>query len=210
MTIPLIAFTGSAGSGKDLAANHIVTMFKVPVYALATPVKSLSHVFTGDIYSRSDKESYRIYQMDYEKYMLLKFMYSSLKLYKYASFESFYEYMCSMLCIDIHHGCTFYTSPRVLYQIIGTHWGRSLDSNIWINMTPKNHIISDIRFDNEAKHFKNLGYIIIKIDRDVDPLYHESEKGINKKYIDYTIYNNGSIHELTTVLSDIVITLKLL
>jgi len=77
-------------------------------------------------------------------------------------------------------------------------------------MAPKNHIISDIRFDNEAKHFKNLGYIIIKIDRDVDPLYHESEKGINKKYIDYTIYNNGSIHELTTVLSDIVITLKLL
>lgn len=206
MTVPLIAFTGCAGSGKDLAAHHICTMFKMPVYALANPVKKLSHIFTGDVYSRSDKESIKNYRMTCEKLVMLNYTYMSLQLHKYTSFESFYEYMHSSLCIELN--TDFYASPRLLYQIIGTHWGRSLNPDIWINMAPKNHIISDIRFNNEAEHFKDLGYIIIKMDRNTESIDHESEKGIDKKYIDYTIYNNGSIHELTIVLNDIIMTLK--
>ena len=60
-------------------------------------------------------------------------------------------------------------------------------------------VISDIRFDNEAKFVCNeLGAILIRIDRHSDPFRsdtrkHSSEAGISYKEPDFVITNNGHI-----------------
>jgi len=96
---------------------------------------------------------------------------------------------------------------RKLLQLIGTEVGRGYNSNIWVEKMEKilkniNYsnvivIIDDLRFDNEAELIKKWNGIIIKIKR---PEYngdgHASEKGISNKYIDYIIYNDGTIEQL--------------
>jgi hypothetical protein len=96
-------------------------------------------------------------------------------------------------------------SYRKLTQTIGTEWGRHMiDDNIWVNMLEVNTeyvdkvVISDVRFDNEAKWIKNNGGIIIKVSRPglqhVDN--HVSEKGVDESYIDHFITNEGTVDDL--------------
>lgn len=98
------------------------------------------------------------------------------------------------------------TSYRKLAQTLGTEWGRKLiDDNIWINMLAANTeyvdkiVISDVRFENEAKWVKKNGGIIIKVTRPVLKSAtdnHPSEQGIDESFIDHHITNNGSIEDL--------------
>lgn len=106
---------------------------------------------------------------------------------------------------------------RRLLQFLGTDWGRSIDENLWVNIWrvearmhtfkyARNVVLcDDCRFDNEAEQVKALGGTIINVVADAEirskraPLVnteHASEAGINEKYIDMTIYNNGSMREL--------------
>lgn len=77
-------------------------------------------------------------------------------------------------------------------------------------------VITDVRYDSEAKLIKELGGEIIKIERRLsDPkgqkkLFtstthtdHSSEQGISQKYITYTVENNGTIEDLTEKISKI-------
>ena len=104
-------------------------------------------------------------------------------------------------------------SYRKLTQTLGTEWGRQLiDDNIWVNMLEanteyvENVVISDVRFDNEAKWIKDNGGIIIKVTRpgltdNADA--HVSENGINESYIDHHIINNSTVEKLYLKLDDI-------
>lgn len=93
-------------------------------------------------------------------------------------------------------------SPRQLLQQVGDKM-RSIDQDVFlknmrkkIKQTPKNTtiIISDVRFDNEAKFVRSLGGVIIIVERNNIHKNdkHITEQGINPKYSDYTIYNNLS------------------
>ena len=115
------------------------------------------------------------------------------------------------------------TKGRKLLQLIGTDVGREYNPNIWVEkmeINLKNEIyleecknqdydtivvIDDARFDNEAELIKKWNSIIIEIIR---PGYngdnHKSEQGINKKYIDYTIDNAGSLDELKNKIITII------
>jgi len=108
------------------------------------------------------------------------------------------------------------TSYRHLAQTLGTEWGRNLiNENIWINVLhhkinsyekTKNFIISDVRFNNEAKFIKNNGGIIIQVIRDTGIIdKHISEKGINDEYIDYLLYNNSTISHLHELIDQLPI-----
>ena len=55
----------------------------------------------------------------------------------------------------------------------------------------QNIVCTDVRFDNEAEALHNAGFLTIKRQgdtslNDVDR-QHESERGIDEKYIDYTL-----------------------
>ena len=95
-------------------------------------------------------------------------------------------------------------SPRKAYQVFGTEFGRHLNPDIWINMARAQYrmigklIITDVRFDNEAKWIQSEGGIVIEVVRDSIKAVegHSSETGVNREYIDYTIENNGSLNDL--------------
>lgn len=96
---------------------------------------------------------------------------------------------------------------RDLMQYFGTELCRQqLDNNIWINCVMSKAkdivnnygycIIPDVRFINEASAITN-SYLyggLIKVNRDVEQISHESEK-INFN-CDYEIDNNGNIEHL--------------
>jgi hypothetical protein len=91
----------------------------------------------------------------------------------------------------------------------------SLDKYFTVGGGESNTIITcdDVRFDNEAEAVKSLGGIIIqltsnKTDQRINTTNgisgHASEKGVDKKYIDYTIENNGTMEELRDKLLHVI------
>ena len=100
-------------------------------------------------------------------------------------------------------------SPRQMMQTLGTDWGRGMvNDDLWITIAKHQIdfiagsvdkvaliVIPDIRFDNEAK----LCDYIIKVERRNQRFFvedHASEKGVSKKYIGYTLQNDGTRHDL--------------
>lgn len=96
-------------------------------------------------------------------------------------------------------------SPRVLYQTLGTEWGRThIGEDLWFDVlthslsrryTPAEIvIIPDIRFDNEAARVDMLFQINRKDCEKV--VEHDSEAGVDKKYVTHFIRNNDDLTAL--------------
>jgi hypothetical protein len=96
-------------------------------------------------------------------------------------------------------------TPRHMMQTIGTEWGRNcVHPNLWVlawqHLLPKNRdvVVDDVRFQNEAKIIRDLGGILIQIDRPgTGPLAaHASEQqGIKG---DIIIQNDRGLDDLYT------------
>lgn len=123
-------------------------------------------------------------------------------------------------------GCT----PRTAMQYVGTELFRDhlnnimpgLEKNIFIHhfelwyqdeikKNPQlNVVVTDVRFDNEAKFIRDLGGIVVKLERKTDPIkedLHSSEIEINKiRSYNYLIKNNGSINSLYRNINEIILT----
>lgn len=93
-------------------------------------------------------------------------------------------------------------SRRVLLQTLGTEWGRMLDQDFWLKILEARIkasrfdvvMVTDVRFDNEAKLITDNGGFIINIER---PGFgaqdeHRSEKGIDPKYVSLTIVSDDT------------------
>lgn len=109
-------------------------------------------------------------------------------------------------------------SPRYLMQTLGTEWGRNcVDLDVWLKIAQRDidylsklaqagnaHIdgivISDIRFEGEAKWLREQGGIIWHINRPDNPLSIESDHASNKllepQHGDQFLTNNCDIDEL--------------
>lgn len=119
---------------------------------------------------------------------------------------------------DVYQRPSNFVKDRKLLQLLGTEWGRNtISDTLWVDIWKRevryiieNHpqylvVCDDLRFDNEAEVVKELGGKIIQINTD-DPTRsnrvdtsqasHKSEQGIDKKYVDYTLVNNGTLEEL--------------
>ena len=103
-------------------------------------------------------------------------------------------------------------SPREAMQHFGS-WAREfLGEDVFVNsLRSRLHgeaynylIISDVRYDNEARWIKSEDGIILKVVRPGIPSVaaHESEHGILLDFIDRTVYNDGSIEQLYRRLDD--------
>lgn len=175
----LIGLTGTAGCGKDTVAEFLRDVYAFRTVSLADPIRrgvcemfGLSHEYMTD---RVLKEQ------------------------------------------PIHHLCN--KSPRQLMQTLGTEWGRNyICTHIWLNIAqrkidmdrklyernnsfPEGIVVSDIRFDGEAKWLKDQGGEIWFINRPDNPYAltdndHESEAGVSLEYIDKTIINDSDVDEL--------------
>lgn len=83
---------------------------------------------------------------------------------------------------------------RDLYQIVGTDIARKINPDIFVYKLfrsldrSKSHIITDVRFPNEAEAIRNHGGIIIKKESSKIPEnLHESESYVDSIEADYTI-----------------------
>lgn len=97
-------------------------------------------------------------------------------------------------------------SLRRLMQTLGTEWGRELiNPDLWVILAKQvladngpGMLISDVRFENEAKWIRSVGGRIIHIRR-FDRLVvegHVSEAGIPALPEDILIHNNGTLEQL--------------
>lgn len=99
---------------------------------------------------------------------------------------------------------------RDLMQTLGTEWGRDkVHADIWVELlaeryaksATRNLMITDVRFDNEAKWINNQGGKVFLISRPVGTNLdkHRSEKGVDDKYISGVIFNDHSLEVFQNV-----------
>lgn len=110
----------------------------------------------------------------------------------------------------------FNKTYRYMLQTLGTEWARNMiDTDIFTKLAYDRIkdidkvVISDIRFDNEAKFIKDLGGHIIQLYRyNSVQSHHSSELGISKSLIDFKLNNNGTKHNLYTNIDSIISTIE--
>jgi hypothetical protein len=147
-----------------------------------------------------------------------------IKLIKFAApLYDMQEYIYRRIAPVYTRGEDF-IKDRKLLQYLGFEWGRqTIGETVWVdlwksevlrvlNRGPKYlPVCDDVRFDNEAEAVKSLGGFVIQVtsSKTQDRIKmvgagHPSESGINKKYIDYIITNDGTIKELRDSLTDVL------
>lgn len=197
--------SGFARSGKDTVAKHLVKHLGLSTYALAQPIKDIMCALFGwgeDHRDGSYKEIEMLYSISPETLDAAGMLYNEYGLDAYEPFHDCWEKLVTLFSIDICVNDLGYTviSPRRAFQLFGTEWGRTINDSIWLEIAPKQDtIITDVRFDNEAKYFKKLGAEIISVERPgFRPVNngHASENGVSSKYIDYVIRNDKGLAEL--------------
>lgn len=103
-------------------------------------------------------------------------------------------------------------SPRHLLQTLGTEWGRNcINPDLWLLVARQKilHadsdyiVFDDVRFENEAAMIRDLGGLIIHIDRgELLSDFHASEAGIDDHEADAFVDND---HSLVDFLLDVQI-----
>lgn len=107
-------------------------------------------------------------------------------------------------------------TPRVMMQTLGTEWGRSLLPALWLRvwqheLDDRAHCVCvpDVRFDNEADLIRELGGVIIHIQRKptADMLAvpaHASEAGITRMKGDIIFRNDRGIEKMAQLAASIL------
>lgn len=114
-------------------------------------------------------------------------------------------------------------SPRKLAQTLGTEWGRNtLGENFWVDLAMMKAdalisqglavVITDVRFNNEARAIQERGGRVIGIYRPSlekqSVRAHISEAGLDEDLIDAVLLNDGTISELPGKIDQVIQELK--
>lgn len=179
----LIGISGKIGSGKDTAAEIIqhltnpmgLDMFPYEVKKFAGKLKIIASILTGiPVEKFEDQEFKKQYLGEDWNYQIDKF-----------------NPIQKM-------------TVRELLQKLGTDALREgLHNNVWVNALladyneNSNWLVTDTRFPNEAEAIKNLGGVVLRIERSTCQLgTHPSETALDNYTFDYVIHNNGSKEDL--------------
>lgn len=149
----LIGLTGHKGSGKDTAAAALMPLGYTNL-KFATPLKEMTRALFRSLGIPLEQID-RMVEGDMKE--------------------------CRSVRLPGH-------TPRYVMQTLGTEWGRDcMGEDFWVNVAraraayhPGRRLFSDVRFRNEAQMIRDLGGVIIKIERpglDID-LSHPSEQEI--------------------------------
>lgn len=165
----IIGFAGRKTSGKTTAAGALVEMGCHP-YSFAQPLKNMADVLLVALGLDGDElaEAYDAKE-------------------------------------QIIHPCE--VSMRHLLQTLGTEWGRQqIHPDLWVmcaqayfeRFSGFDHVIDDVRFENEAALIRKMGGVIIHVTRPgLDGGdRHASEQGIAFVGGDILIDNDGDVEDL--------------
>lgn len=207
----IIGITGLIGSGKDTAANYLITHHKFKKESFASSLKDAISVIFG--WDRELLEGQTKYSREWR--------------------EQVDEWWSERLGMEI--------TPRKILQYWGTEVCRNkFHDDIWIaslenklRKTKDDIVISDVRFPNEIKAIHNAGGITVRIQRGDNPEWYQAAADYNKgpngnpnwavskakldklkihaseyssighKY-DYYVENNGTIDDLHSKLESII------
>lgn len=179
----LIGLHGPARSGKDTAARYLAAQYQLLVYAFALPLKTALQLMFNLTAEQLD---------------------GALK-------EQ------PLLWLG--------KSPRELMQTLGTEWGRDkVHRELWLLLAEQNlanlaqtqewhagFVISDVRFENEARWLRERGGVVVHLRRPdataVNP--HVSESGIEVHDHDLMLHNDGDLQHLHAQLDHLITTLRL-
>ena len=102
-------------------------------------------------------------------------------------------------------------TPRIMMQTLGTEWGRTLMSDLWLRVW-KHELdtgaavvtVPDVRFENEADLIRGLGGVVVHIQRKptADMLAvpaHASEAGIKRNKSDIIFRNDRGIEKMAAL-----------
>lgn len=105
-------------------------------------------------------------------------------------------------------------TPRKLMQTLGTEWGRSIDGDIWVKAAmrqmgtdPSPVIFTDVRFENEARAIVESGGRVYRVIRSCNPVTvpsHASEQGIDGQWITASIFNDGTLAQLSAAVDEAI------
>lgn len=199
-----IGLVGLIGAGKDTFAEYLVkhldgyeiTRFALPLKLLTCRIFGMT---LAEVEDRVLKEQDRPFNADHAIDEVFKFLQSKLKFtdkeMDLAS-ERYFEYFANIRSI----------SPRLFQQWFGTEVVRYVRPNAWRDLTVNkkgNHIITDVRFSNEAAAMDML--IGIKRETNPERPEHASEhfaydllygSGVEGIRLQATILNNYTLEAL--------------
>lgn len=103
-------------------------------------------------------------------------------------------------------------TPRHALQTLGTEWGRAMHPDVWVDYLlcattysgqgRDNFVVTDVRFENEAKILKAHGARIVRVVRAGQPQLtgaagaHPSEAGIPDELVDLRVINDSTLDVL--------------
>lgn len=170
----LIGLTGRARSGKDTVGQMLKEEFKAALFSFAQPIRDGLAAMVPGL-------GYDHFHGDKKEKVL----------YPYGK------------------------SPRQMMQYLGTEWGRNLiNENMWLLIAQakidevreqfRHVVITDVRFENEAKFIRDQGGVIWHIERADAPQInaHASENGVAFMHGDVLISNNHGLDDLFDTVCD--------
>lgn len=214
-----IGLCGDAGAGKDTVANIMVEYFEgsATKYSFAEPVYKLAAAILGTtvagLEDRKTKEVTQSWQVTQRCLVNARDYFNSINLDHYKDFpEAWHEFVIHLESYMQPYSSlyekedTIFTlsiSPRKMLELVGTELGREiLQQDVWIDRIVRDvalnkvrvAIISDVRFENEAKFIQEKEGELIKIASPNNPYKinstHASNQGVNPDYITGVIINN--------------------
>lgn len=212
----LIGLVAPKMSGKDTAANYLCSSYNFKKYNFADPLKGgIAQIF-GLTYEQLDgkeKESVDPFwgvtpRELFQKIGTELFQFELPKLIdKFKDFDRNFWVKCFE---------KWYLNEENTYEKNRSFWSvgafesmlKDLPSNIFDTSKPNFRVVvADVRFKHEASRLKEMGAVLIKINRNIkenDFSHHRSEMEIDEIICDYEIKNDSSIVNLQNELDTII------
>lgn len=188
----LIGLTGFKGSGKNTVADYLTEKYGFEQLSFAAKVKESSAACFG-----IDPEKWEAWKNDPMKVVCIADL-EDEEPFALLTVREFLQHYGVEAHRDIF-GDSFWLDqvlPDDKYPTRG-----------WYD---RNSVITDARFDNEARRVKANNGKIVKVERDyTGPEQHSSEQPIETEFIDYTIQNNGTLEELYKSIDEFLISVLL-
>lgn len=186
----IIGITGKIGSGKSTVSNYMADAYGFKEYSFASPLKQI-----GEIFGFTHTELYGTQEQKLEKNEVWG-----------VSARDFLQKVGTELFRD--------KLQEVLPHI-------KVKRGLWSDMFRKKYethpglyVISDVRFLDEYQTIKDLGGVVIRVNRNEtvnkggEEHKHRSETVMDCITPDFIILNNGSLHDLKIQIDSIVTYLK--
>lgn len=178
----LIGLKGYKGVGKDTVADYLVSKHGYTKMAFADKLKDAVAGLFG--ISRQQVDHYKDNQ---------------------GNSIDLVEVHLDISVPSRKHASEYVFTWREFLQRFGTEMGRNVfGQDFWVEQLVQrlpriegNIVITDARFENEARKVKELGGCMVEISRPgCEPDGHASEEPLPEEMIDYKISNDGTMEQL--------------